>query len=72
MPVSYSVLLLYASAYKISLKYLFQEQIFIERCCQKWQKCNAICVATFFYWISRVCQKTKLNVYTRILDIMKL
>jgi hypothetical protein len=26
-------------------------------CCQKCQKCNTICVTTFFYWISRVCQK---------------
>jgi NAD-dependent dihydropyrimidine dehydrogenase PreA subunit len=39
--------------------------------CQKCQKCNTICVTTFFYWISRVCQKN-LNIYTRILDIMKL
>ena len=47
-------------------------KIFIERSCQKWQKCNTICVTTFFYWISRVCQKKNLNIYTRILDIMKL
>ena len=57
MPVSGSVLLLYAGAHKISLKYLFPEKKFIEMCCQKWQKCNTICVTTFFYWISRVCQK---------------
>ena len=70
MPVSGSVLLLYAGAHKISLKYLFPEKMFIEVCCQK---CNTICVITFFYWISRVCQKKKeLNIYTRILDIMKL
>jgi hypothetical protein len=49
MPVSSSVLLLYASAHKISLKYLFPEKMFIEVCCQKCQKCNAICVTTFFY-----------------------
>jgi hypothetical protein len=45
-----SVLLLYACAHKISLKYLI-EKIAIEICCQKcfvWQ--------TFFHWISRVCQ----------------
>jgi hypothetical protein len=41
----------------ISLKYLFPEKMFIEICCQNWQKCNTICVTTFFYWISRVCQK---------------
>jgi hypothetical protein len=52
MQVSGSVLLLYAGAHKISLKYLFLEKMFIEICCQKCQKCN-----TFFYWISRVCQK---------------
>jgi hypothetical protein len=55
MPASGSVLLLYADAHKISLKYLFPEQMFIEVCCQKCQKCNTICVTTFFYWISRVC-----------------
>ena len=48
---------LYAGAHKISLKYLFPEKMFIEICCQKWQKCNIICVTTFFYWISRVCPK---------------
>ena len=30
-------------------------KMFIEICCQKCQKCNTICVTTFFYWISRVC-----------------
>ena len=53
-----SVLLLYAGAHKI-LKYLFPEKMFIEICCQRCQKCNTICVTTFFYWISRVCQKKK-------------
>jgi len=43
MPVSGSVLLLYAGAHKI-LKYLFPEKMFIEICCQKCQKCNTICV----------------------------
>ena len=71
MPVSGSVLLLYADAHKISLKYLFPEKMFIEICCQKYQKCNTICV-TFFYWISMVFQKKKLDIYTRILEIMKL
>jgi epoxyqueuosine reductase QueG len=46
--VSGSVLLLYAGAHKISLKYLFPEKMFIEICCQKCQKCNTICVTTFF------------------------
>ena len=41
-----SVLLLYASAHKLSLKYPFPEQMFIEICCQKCQKCNTICVTT--------------------------
>ena len=59
MPVSGSVLLLCAGAHKISLKYLFPEKMFIEVCCQKCQKCNTICVTTFFYWISRVCKKKK-------------
>ena len=59
MPVSGSVLLLYADAHKISLKYLFPEKMFIEICCQKCQKCNTICVTTFFYWISRVCKKQR-------------
>jgi hypothetical protein len=54
------------------LKYLFPEKMFIEVCCQKCQKCNTICVTTFFYWISRICKKKELNIYTRILDIMKL
>ena len=72
MPVSGSVLLLYAGTHKISLKYLFPEKMFIEVCCEKCQKCKTICVTTFFYWISRVCKKKELNIYTRILDIMKL
>ena len=38
-----AVLLLYAGAHKISLKYLFPETMFIEICCQKCQKCNTIC-----------------------------
>jgi len=49
----------------------FQKKMFFEICCQKCLKCNTICATTFFYWISRVCQN-KLNIYTRILDIMKL
>ena len=49
--------LLYAGAHKISLKYLFPEKMFIEVCRQKCQKCNTICVTTYFYWISRVCEK---------------
>ena len=57
--VSGSVLLLYADAHKISLKYLFLEKMFIEICCQKCHKCNTIWVTTLFYWISRVCQKKK-------------
>ena len=61
MPVSGSVLLLYAGAHKISLKYLFPEKIFIEVCCQKCQKCNTICVTAFFYWISRVCKKKRIK-----------
>jgi hypothetical protein len=32
------VLLLYAGAHKISLKYLFPEKMFIKVCCQKCQK----------------------------------
>jgi hypothetical protein len=38
-----SVLLLYACAHKISLKYLFPKQNAIEICSQKYQECN-----TFF------------------------
>ena len=30
-------------------------------CCKKCQKCNTICVTTFFYWISRVCQKKRIK-----------
>jgi hypothetical protein len=59
IPVSGSVLLLFAGAHKISLKYLFPEKMFIEVCCQKCQKCNTICVTTFFYWISRVCKRKR-------------
>ena len=61
MPVSGSVLLLYAGAHKISLKYLFPEKMFSEVCCQKCQKCNTICVTTYFYWISRVCGKKRIR-----------
>ena len=43
MPVLGSVLLLYAGARKISLKYLFPEKMFFEVWCQKCQKCNTIC-----------------------------
>ena len=42
------VLVLYACAHKISLKYLFPEKIAIEICCQNWQECNTFCVTTFF------------------------
>ena len=57
-----SMLLLYAGSHKISLKYLFPEKMFIEICCQKCQKCNTICVTTFFYWKGFV--KKKKNIYT--------
>ena len=43
-----SVLLLYACAHKISLKYLFPEKIAIKICCQNCQECNTFCVTTFF------------------------
>jgi hypothetical protein len=73
MPVSGSVLLLYAGAHKISLKYFFPEKMFIEVCCQKCKKCNTICVTTFFLLNFKDLTTTKkLNIYTRILDIMKL
>jgi hypothetical protein len=42
-----SVLLLYAYAHKISLKYLFPEDIAIEICCQKCKECNKFCLTTF-------------------------
>ena len=42
------VLLLYACAHKISLKYLFPEKIPSEICCQKCQECNTFCVTNFF------------------------
>jgi hypothetical protein len=48
-----SVLLLYACAHEISLKYLFPEQNAIEICCQKYQECNPCCVTTFFHWSER-------------------
>jgi hypothetical protein len=54
------VLLLYAGAHKISLKYLFPE-----KCSSKYIVKNArnvtICVTTFYYWISRVCQKKRIK-----------
>jgi hypothetical protein len=43
-----TVLLLYAYAHKISLKYLFPEKIAIEIFCQNCQECNTFCVTTFF------------------------
>ena len=43
-----SVLLLYACAHKISMKYLFLEKIAIEICCQKCQECNTFCETNFF------------------------
>jgi hypothetical protein len=42
------VLLLYACAHKISMKYLFLEKIAIEICCQKCQECNTFCETNFF------------------------
>jgi hypothetical protein len=46
---------------------------FQKKCSSKYVVKNARNVTTFFYWISRVCKKKKeLNIYTRILDIMKL
>ena len=72
MPVSGSVLLLYASAHKISLKYLFPEKMFIEGCCQKCQKCNTICDNLFLLNFKGLSKKKELNIYTRIVDIMKL
>ena len=66
-----SVLLLYACAHKISLKYLI-EKIAIERC-QKCQECNTFCVTNFFPLnFKGLSNKKILNKYTRILDIMKL
>jgi hypothetical protein len=50
------VLLLYAGAHKISLKYLFPE-----KCSSKYIVKNArnvtICVTTFFYWIQGFVKK---------------
>ena len=43
-----SVLVLYACAHKIPMKYLFPEKIAIEICCQKCQECNTFCVTNFF------------------------
>ena len=43
MPVSGNLILVYAGAHKMSLKYLFPEKIFIRICCKKCQKCNTIC-----------------------------
>ena len=68
MPVSGSVLLLYADAHKISLKYLIPEKIFIQKC----QKCNTICVTNLFLLNFKGLSKKKLNIYIRILNIMKL
>ena len=56
MPVSGSVLLLYAGAHKISLEYLFPEKNFIEVCCQKWQKVTQFVWQPFSIY-SRVCKK---------------
>ena len=63
MPVSGSVLLLYAGAHKISLKYLFPKKMFIEVCCQKCQKCNTICVTTFSIEFQGFVKK-KNSIYT--------
>jgi len=45
-----SVLLLHACAHKISIKYLFPENIAIETCCQKCQEYiyNTFCLTNFF------------------------
>jgi hypothetical protein len=40
IPDNHSVLLLYACAHKISLKYLFPEKIVIKICCQRCYGCN--------------------------------
>jgi hypothetical protein len=73
MPVSGSVLLLYAGAHKIWLKYLFPEIFFSSKYVVK----NARNV-TQFAWqpfsieFQGFVKKKELNIYTRILDIMKL
>ena len=54
MPVSGSLLLLYAGAHKISLKYLFPKKMFIEISCQKCQKRNTICVTIHFMVVTKI------------------
>ena len=90
MPVSGSVLLLYAGSHKISLKYLFPEKMFIMPVPTKYhwnisfqKKCSSTYVVknarnvTQFVWQPFSIEfqgfvKKKLNIYTRILNIMKL
>ena len=70
MPVSGSVLLLYAGAHKISLKYLFQE-----KCSSKYAVKNARYVTQFvrqpFSIEFQGFVQKNLNIYTRILDNMR-
>jgi len=66
-----SVLLVYACAHEISLKYLFlEEKNAIEICCQKYQECNTFCVTNFFPLNFKIMSNKKYQIY--ILDIMKL
>ena len=65
-----SVLLLYAYAHKISLKYLFPENIAIEIYFFKNARSKTHFVwQTFFQWISRVCQIKK-NKYETIVQFL--
>ena len=69
MAVLGSVLLLYAGAHNISLKYLFPLKKYVVK--------NARNVAQFVWQpfsieFQRFVKKKELNIYTKILDIMKL
>jgi hypothetical protein len=72
MPVSGSVLLLYAGAHKISLKYLFPEKISSKYVVKNARNVTQFVWQPFSIEFQGFVKKNELNIYTRILDIMKL
>ena len=58
------LLLLYACAHEISLKYLFPEKNTLEICGKKYQECNTFCVTNFFPLNFKILSNKKYKICT--------
>ena len=70
--MSGSVLLLYAGAHKISLKYLYPEKFSSKYVVKNARNVTQFVWQPFSIEFQGFVKNKELNIYTRILDIMKL